>query len=124
MDELREMLDHYAIEKILKRYARALDEKDYDALDACFTPDAVLEIQMIRIIIEPGGRSADIAYNNPRGAKCGTVTSGQLGLEVAGREYILGEGDSFAFKAEDMHRFWCVGDLPVALFWVVTPALY
>jgi ketosteroid isomerase-like protein len=43
MDELREMLDHYAIEKVLKRYARALDEKNYDALDACFTGDAVLD---------------------------------------------------------------------------------
>src|ERR1700753_1049518 len=43
MDELREMLDHYAIEKILKRYARALDEKNYDALDAVFTADAVLD---------------------------------------------------------------------------------
>jgi 3-phenylpropionate/cinnamic acid dioxygenase small subunit len=41
--ELREMLDHYAIEKILKRYARALDEKNYDALDGCFTPDAHLD---------------------------------------------------------------------------------
>ena len=43
MDELREMLDHYAIEKILKRYARALDEKNYDALDTVFTEDAVLD---------------------------------------------------------------------------------
>ena len=43
MDEVREMLDHYAIEKILKRYARALDEKNYDALDAVFTEDAVLD---------------------------------------------------------------------------------
>jgi 3-phenylpropionate/cinnamic acid dioxygenase small subunit len=43
MDEMREMLDHYAIEKILKRYARALDEKNYDALDAVFTEDAVLD---------------------------------------------------------------------------------
>src|SRR5579859_2066890 len=43
MDEVREMLDHHAIEKILKRYARALDEKNYDALDAVFTEDAVLD---------------------------------------------------------------------------------
>ncbi|MDB5396656.1 MAG: nuclear transport factor 2 family protein [Rhodospirillales bacterium] len=43
MDELREMLDQYAIEKVLKHYARALDEKNYDALDACFTADAVLD---------------------------------------------------------------------------------
>src|SRR3569623_1943631 len=43
MDEMREMRDHYQIEKILKRYARALDEKNYDALDALFTEDAVLD---------------------------------------------------------------------------------
>jgi len=88
------------------------------------TPDAVLDIQMIRIIIQPGGTSADTAYNNPRGAKCGTVTTGLLGLEVAGEKYVLGAGDSFAFNARQMHRFWCVGDAPVELFWVVTPALY
>jgi transcriptional regulator with XRE-family HTH domain len=88
------------------------------------TPDAVLDIQMIRIIIQPGGTSADAAYNNPRGAKCGTVTAGRLGLEVAGQEYVLAAGDSFAFAAQQMHRFWCVGDAPVELYWVVTPALY
>lgn len=88
------------------------------------TPDAVLDIQMIRIVIEPGGRSADAPYNNPRGAKCGTVTAGELGLEVSGQQFVLKEGDSFAFKANDMHNFWCVGDAPVELFWVVTPSLY
>jgi transcriptional regulator with XRE-family HTH domain len=88
------------------------------------TPDAVLEIQMIRIIIQPGGTSADAAYNHPRGAKCGTVTAGQLGLEVAAQKYVLEAGDSFAFEARQMHRFWCVGETPVELFWVVTPALY
>lgn len=41
--ELREVLDHYAIERVLKRYARALDEKNYDALDDCFTPDAHID---------------------------------------------------------------------------------
>jgi transcriptional regulator with XRE-family HTH domain len=88
------------------------------------TPDAVLEIQMIRIIIEPGGRSADAPYNNARGAKCGTVTAGELGLEVSGQQYVLKAGDSFAFKANEMHNFWCEGNAPVELFWVVTPSLY
>jgi len=88
------------------------------------SPDSVLDIQIIRIIIQPGGTSGDKAYNNPIGAKCGTIVSGQLGLEVEGKEYVLEPGDSFAFRAENMHRFWCVGDIPVDLFWVVTPALY
>jgi hypothetical protein len=43
MDDMREMLDQFAIEKLLKRYARALDEKNFDALDAVFTPDAMLD---------------------------------------------------------------------------------
>lgn len=88
------------------------------------SPDAVPGIQMIRIIIQPGGSSGDQPYNNERGAKCGVVTSGQLGLEVDGRHYVLGQGDSFAFAAEQMHRFYCVGDEPVDLIWVVTPAIY
>jgi len=88
------------------------------------SPDNVLDIQIIRITIQPGGTSGDKPYNNPIGAKCGTIVSGQLGLEVAGKEYVLDPGDSFAFRAEFMHRFWCVGDTPVDLFWVVTPALY
>jgi transcriptional regulator with XRE-family HTH domain len=88
------------------------------------SPDTVVDIQIIRIIIQPGGTSGDKAYNNPVGAKCGTVVSGQLGLEISGKEYVLDAGDSFAFRAQEMHRFWCAGNNPVELIWVVTPALY
>jgi transcriptional regulator with XRE-family HTH domain len=88
------------------------------------SPDTVLDIQIIRIIIQPGGTSGDKPYNNPVGAKCGTVISGRLGLEIAGKEYVLEKDDSFAFRAQEMHRFWCVGDSPTELIWVVTPALY
>jgi transcriptional regulator with XRE-family HTH domain len=88
------------------------------------TPDEVLDIQMIRIIIPAGGRSSDAPYNNPRGAKSGVVISGRLGLEVSNRIYEIGPGDSFGFKATEMHNFWSVGDEPVELYWVVTPALY
>ena len=88
------------------------------------SPDSVPGIQMIRILIQPGGGSGDAPYNNDSGAKCGTVVSGRLGLEVDGRSYTLARGDSFAFAAERMHRFFCVGDEPVDLIWVVTPAIY
>lgn len=87
------------------------------------SPDAVPTIQMIRIIVQPSGSSGE-PYNNDSGAKCGTVISGTLGLEVDGREYVLATGDSFAFAAQKLHRFWCIGDQPVELIWVVTPAVY
>lgn len=88
------------------------------------SPDAVPGVQMIRIVIQPGGSSGEQPYNNDSGAKCGTVLAGTLGLEVDGREHVLGVGDSFAFAATKLHRFWCVGDVPVDLIWVVTPAVY
>lgn len=88
------------------------------------SPDTVPGIQMIRIVIQPGGASGELPYNNEAGSKCGTVLAGALGLEVDGREYIVTTGDSFAFPAAKLHRFWCVGEQAVDLIWVVTPALY
>jgi len=38
--ELRELLDQYAIERLLKRYASAIDRKQYDRLDDIFSADA------------------------------------------------------------------------------------
>jgi 3-phenylpropionate/cinnamic acid dioxygenase small subunit len=38
-----EMADILAIQNLLATYAFALDEKDYDALDDVFTPDAVFD---------------------------------------------------------------------------------
>lgn len=38
--ELRVLLDEAAINRLLKRYARALDERDFAVLDTIFTPDA------------------------------------------------------------------------------------
>jgi transcriptional regulator with XRE-family HTH domain len=87
------------------------------------SPDTVPDIQMIKITVRPGGNSGP-AYNNSGGAKCGTVLSGALGLEIDGETFTLEAGDSFAFEATKMHRFWCVGDVPTELIWTVTPAVY
>jgi transcriptional regulator with XRE-family HTH domain len=88
------------------------------------SPDAVPGVQMIRIVIQPGGSSGAQPYNNVSGAKCGVVLAGTLGLEVEKQEHILAAGDSFAFAATRLHRFWCAGEQPVELIWVVTPAVY
>ena len=105
-------------------HRRRLDFGPYKMSKEMLSPDSVSGIQMIRIVIQPGGSSGEQPYNNPEGAKCGLVLSGVLGLHVADKEYSVEAGDSFAFQAEEMHRFWCVGDAPVELIWVVTPALY
>ena len=88
------------------------------------TPDTVPGIQMMRIVIQPGGRSGPLGLDAPEGAKCGTVLAGRFGLSIDGREYELASGDSFAFDARVLHRFWCIGSVPCEVIWVVTPAVY
>jgi transcriptional regulator with XRE-family HTH domain len=88
------------------------------------TPDSVPAIQMMRIVLQPAGGSGPLGAPVPEGAKCGTVVAGRFGLSVAGREFTLGPGDSFAFDARVPHRFWCVGDETCEVIWVVTPAVY
>lgn len=88
------------------------------------TPDACPDIQMMRIVIQPGGGTGEQPYNQPVGAKCGLVQSGRLGLEIDGDVFELNPGDSFAVDSRRMMRFWCAGDQPCELIWSVTPALY
>lgn len=88
------------------------------------TPDAVPRIQMMRIVLSPGGGSSQLGLDGPEGAKCGTVLAGRFGLALGDREYALGPGDSFAFDARTPHRFWCIGNTECEVLWVVTPAVY
>ncbi|MFE1598991.1 helix-turn-helix domain-containing protein [Methylobacterium sp. ID0610] len=87
------------------------------------SPDAVSGIQMMRMVIRPGGGSGE-STRNEAGAKCGTVLSGTLALDLAGVVHLIHAGDSFAFEATTPHRYWCVGDEAVDFFWVVSPAVY
>jgi transcriptional regulator with XRE-family HTH domain len=87
------------------------------------SPDEVTGIQMMRIEIRPGGAWGE-ASRNESGAKCGIVTSGTLALELDGIVHLIGPGDSFAFEATRLHRFWCEGLEAVDLLWVVAPAVY
>jgi uncharacterized cupin superfamily protein len=71
--------------------------------------------------MEPGADSGE-PYSNSEGGKCGLVIQGTLGLELDGREFTIRQGDSFAFPAQAMVRFWTVGDHTCEVIWVVAPA--
>ncbi|MGY6634589.1 MAG: helix-turn-helix domain-containing protein [Alkalilacustris sp.] len=103
---------------------RVLDLGAKGMVKEMMTPDACAGIQMMRIVIRPGGSSGETAYNHPEGAKCGTVLSGVLGLEVDGTTRRLEAGDSFAFNATSMLRFWAEGPEEAVVIWVISPAVY
>lgn len=103
---------------------RILDLGGKGMIKELLTPDSVPGIQMMRILIRPGGASGERPYRQEQGAKCGTVLRGALGLEIDGRTHHLRSGDSFAFDASCLHRFWCEGQEECEVVWVVAPAVY
>ena len=109
---------------IRKHERRILDLSGKGIIKEMLTPDECPQIQMMLIIVQPQGGSGDDPYNNAEGAKCGTVLEGVLGLELDGEVFELGQGDSFAFDARRMVRFWCVGDRPTKVIWTCTPSFY
>lgn len=110
---------------VVRRHARrVLDLGAKGMAKELMTPDHCPGIQMMRLIIRPGGSTGDTPYSHPQGTKCGTVLSGRLGLEVDGEVLLLEAGDSFAFEATRRIRFWCEGGQDTEVLWVVTPAVY
>lgn len=109
---------------VRRHQRRILDLGAKGMVKELMTPDRCTQIQMMRLVIQPGGSTGEVPYNHPAGAKCGTVLSGQLTLEIDGDARRLGAGDSFAFDATRMIRFWCDGNEPAEVLWIVTPAVY
>lgn len=122
----RDTANHPVREECVVRLSqrRRLDLGSGGMIKEILSPDSVTNIQLMRFVIHPGGGSGDSPYTSPNGAKCGTVLSGRLGLEVNGQKHILNPQDSFAFHAREQYRFWAVGDTDCEVIWVVTPALY
>ncbi|EDQ05769.1 Transcriptional regulator ClgR [Sulfitobacter indolifex] len=110
---------------VVRRHQRRfLDLGSKGMIKELMTPDSCSGIQMMRLVIRPGGSSGEKPYNHGSGAKCGTVVSGLLALEVNGVVHKVEAGDSFAFDATEHIRFWALGDVEADLFWVVAPAVY
>ena len=85
------------------------------------TPDTQPKIQMLRFVMQPGADSGE-AYANSEGGKCGIVLAGTMGLELDGYRMTIREGDSFAFPATAMVRYWNEGDRLCEVLWIVAPA--
>lgn len=114
--------ENQAAEYIVPRTARrSLTYHDGALIKELLTPDTQPKIQMLRFVLKPGASSGE-PYSDPEGGKCGLVLSGTLGLALNGTEFTIREGDSFAFPATTLVRFWAIGDVPCEVIWVVAPA--
>lgn len=100
---------------------RSLTYLDGALTKELLTPDTQPQIQMLRFVMRPGASSGE-PYSNAEGGKCGFVVAGTLGLELNGVELVVNTGDSFAFPASTLVRFWTVGEETCEVLWVVAPA--
>lgn len=100
---------------------RSLTYLDGALTKELLTPDTQPQIQMLRFVMKPGASSGE-PYSNAEGGKCGLVISGTLGLELNGVGMQINTGDSFAFPASALVRFWTIGDETCEVIWVVAPA--
>lgn len=103
---------------------RILDLSSRGMTKEMLTPDSCRQVQMMRIVIRAGGTTGETPYNHSEGAKCGTVLAGVLGLEIDGQVLRMRPGDSFAFSATSLIRFWNDGPEEVEMIWVGSPAYY
>ncbi|WP_425405721.1 helix-turn-helix domain-containing protein [Hwanghaeella sp.] len=92
-------------------------------VDELLSPTLEGEIELLRCIFPPGAKSGEEFYSH-QGEESGIVISGRLDLWVNDRHIVLQEGDSFAFKSDQPHRYENRGRVETIVIWAVTPPTY
>jgi transcriptional regulator with XRE-family HTH domain len=91
-------------------------------LKVLLSPATASNLQVMMLIIEPGGGTKDTVVGLP-GEKAAVVMAGMLEITVADETYLVNEGDTIQFNAEAPHFFrnpgadetrvmWIIGQLP------------
>jgi transcriptional regulator with XRE-family HTH domain len=87
------------------------------------TPELSGALEMLLVVIEPGGSSGPGFYNHV-GEECGYVISGAMRLWIDQDCFLLKQGDSFRFASKIPHRFESAADGTSEVLWIITPPLY
>lgn len=105
---------------------RSIDLPAHGIVKELLTPDSCPEIQMIRILLSPGGgwEAPFSGTGRPTVARCCTVLAGRLTITLDGVAHHLAPGDSFAANQGSHLAVCCDGPSDCELIWVVTPAVY
>lgn len=82
------------------------------------SPDPESELQMMILIVPPGGGSGTESYCYP-GEKCGFVLDGVLTLLLGNESSHLRKGDSFQFDAAIPHGFTNPSQRETRVVWVI-----
>jgi transcriptional regulator with XRE-family HTH domain len=112
------------MDKIVRRHARRMLMLPANGVSKqLLTPGCAGLLELMLVIIEPGGSSGPEHYTH-KGEEAGVVLTGAMELWIDGRSHLLKEGDSFRFKSTTPHRFASASESRTEVLWVVTPPLY
>ncbi|MBM7583343.1 transcriptional regulator with XRE-family HTH domain [Caldicoprobacter guelmensis] len=76
-------------------------------------------MEPILMQLEPGGSSSE---DNPHdGEEFGYVISGSINLYLGNRKYKVRKGESFYFKANQVHRIENAGKAKAVVLWISSP---
>ena len=104
-------------------HRRIVDFGDRGMVKSFLTAHDEGSLQVMEIIIEPGGGSGEESYSH-EGEECGVILNGEAELFVDEKSYQLHEGDSFHFESRRPHRFRNMGDKICRIMWVTTPPVW
>ncbi|KFE33603.1 helix-turn-helix domain-containing protein [Thioclava atlantica] len=104
-------------------HRRTVDFGDRGMVKSFLTAHDEGSLQVMEIVIEPGGGSGDESYSH-EGEECGVVLCGEAELFVDEDSYRLREGDSFHFESKRPHRFRNIGQDICKIMWVTTPPVW
>lgn len=110
-------------EFIVRSHNRRQIRFDAGVADYLLTPSLKSELELLLTTLAPGATSGTEPYAHA-GEEAGIVMAGELELWVDGNRFKLKQGDSFAFKSTQPHRYRNPGSVDAVVIWSITPPSY
>jgi quercetin dioxygenase-like cupin family protein len=110
-------------EYIVRQNRRRQIRFDAGVSDFLLTPSLKSELELLMTTLAPGATSGKQPYSHD-GEEAGILMSGQLEIWIDGKNFLLGQGDSFAFKSTLPHRYQNPGTTEAVVIWAITPPSY
>lgn len=108
---------------VRKENRRRLSLSGIGVVEELLSPSLGGQTELVLTRIPPRTTTGE-EFVTRKAEESGLVLQGQLELWVGDRHFLLNEGDSFCFQADESHRIHNPGDIETVMVWVITPPVY
>jgi transcriptional regulator with XRE-family HTH domain len=100
---------------------RPIGSRTAGLVEELLSPDLTDDFEMVHSTFQPHSQITDPVTRPTQDV--GYLISGQLDLDIAGRRFTIGPGDSFRIRGEPF-RWLNPYDAPAVAIWVIAPPVY